>query len=226
MLSHEEIQKLFDFTRKKYVRYIDVQVELVDHLASSIEELRSNDPSISFESALQKVYARFPITGFNNLIQEKAKALNAFWWRKLKNYIIDFMTWPKILWFALIFMALFVLSTMVNSNIFFRVIALLSIVIMLFEVAENFLFKKINITKFLSLSTFFGFNFFITIVPFQLIIQSLTSGDFMLVGNTQIFVCVFLTIYFLSLYALFIVFPKQIKMDVLREYGDFISLPN
>ena len=37
-LTHKQIDQLFAFTKKKMVRYYDLQVELVDHLAARIEE--------------------------------------------------------------------------------------------------------------------------------------------------------------------------------------------
>ncbi|MBK7635546.1 MAG: hypothetical protein IPJ13_15665 [Saprospiraceae bacterium] len=63
-LTTDQIQSLFAFVKSKYVRYIDVQYELVDHLATAIEDEMQKDSKLSFEAALSKVYARFPITGF------------------------------------------------------------------------------------------------------------------------------------------------------------------
>jgi hypothetical protein len=55
-LSTEEVQHLFRFTEKKLVRWYDLQIELVDHLASRIEEEQQIDPDLGFEAALEKVY--------------------------------------------------------------------------------------------------------------------------------------------------------------------------
>ena len=37
-LNHEQVQQLFSFTEKKFVRYYDLQVELVDHLAERLKK--------------------------------------------------------------------------------------------------------------------------------------------------------------------------------------------
>ena len=50
-LSTEHIQQLFSFTEKKFVRWYDLQVELVDHLANKIEAEMAADSSLSFERA-------------------------------------------------------------------------------------------------------------------------------------------------------------------------------
>jgi len=42
-LNVYQIEKLYDFTKKHYVDYYDLQTELVDHLANAIEtEWQSN----------------------------------------------------------------------------------------------------------------------------------------------------------------------------------------
>ena len=96
-LTQEQIESLFAFTRKKYVRWYDVQVELVDHLASSIEEEMQKDKNLSFEKALDKVYARFGIFGFAKIVQEKeasmAKTVKKAWWKEL----IKQLNWPNVL---------------------------------------------------------------------------------------------------------------------------------
>ena len=52
-LSSDQIQQLYTFTQQHYVEYYDLQTELVDHLANSIEEQWTENPKRSFEEALQ-----------------------------------------------------------------------------------------------------------------------------------------------------------------------------
>jgi hypothetical protein len=108
-LNNEQIETLFHFTKKKFVHFYDLQVELVDHLASSIEEEMKIDPALSFEHALQKVYNRFGIFGFAKVVQEKQSALvkhnRRIWW----NAVGSFFTIPKIIISITVFLlALFV----------------------------------------------------------------------------------------------------------------------
>lgn len=55
MLTNEQIQSLFTFCEKHFVKYYDVQVELVDHLANAVELEMQTNPKYSFERALEKV---------------------------------------------------------------------------------------------------------------------------------------------------------------------------
>lgn len=73
-LSEKQIQEIDRFVKSKYVDYYDIQIELVDHLASEIERLSEETPSIPFEQALSGVYKSFGIFGFDDIVNEKLKA--------------------------------------------------------------------------------------------------------------------------------------------------------
>ena len=106
-LTAEQIQTLFDFTTKKYVKYIDVQYELVDHLASSIEVQMLANPEIGFASALDVEYGKFPITGFYQFAKQKHITLQKYWQRKMWSVIKRYFRSPQLLMTILIFFAAF-----------------------------------------------------------------------------------------------------------------------
>jgi len=116
-LSKEQIEQLFTFTEKKYVRWYDLQVEVVDHLATHIEDLMENDNSLTFETALNKVYNGFGIFGFAKVVREKEVALEKstqrLWWRAVG----EFFTWPKIALTVCLFMAVAQVCMVVNLDI-------------------------------------------------------------------------------------------------------------
>ncbi len=93
-LSETQIEHLFAFVKKKFVNYYDLQVELVDHLASLIEADMEANPTHDFETALNKVYAGFGIFGFWNLVKERTKAAQingrTLWWQHFKALF----SWP------------------------------------------------------------------------------------------------------------------------------------
>ena len=101
-LSPEQIDNLFEFCREHYVNQYDLQIELVDHIASSIEEQWETDPKLSFQEALNKTFGKFGIFGFGKIKDRKEKELRRKYSRLLFQYLIDFYKWPKaLLTFAL-----------------------------------------------------------------------------------------------------------------------------
>ena len=105
-LSQEEVKKLFDFVKSKYVRFIDLQYELVDHLASSIEDIQNQNPSTTFDQALKESYARFPITGFTHFIDSKQKSLSRYWRNAMLRFVKEYFQLPKIILLLLLSLAI------------------------------------------------------------------------------------------------------------------------
>lgn len=86
-LNQKQIENLFEFVEEKGVKYYDVQHEIVDHLATSIESEMMENENTSFEEALHKVYSKFPITGFAQYTVDLEKSLWPFWIKKVISTI-------------------------------------------------------------------------------------------------------------------------------------------
>jgi hypothetical protein len=118
MLTSEQIDSLFFFCEKHFVRHYDLQVELVDHLANAIEEQMDIHPQLSFEKALEIVYQAFGSTGFGRLISEKRIAAEKKGRRMFWKFFKENFRWPKILLLLLIVSLAYSLFTI--NVIFFR----------------------------------------------------------------------------------------------------------
>ena len=96
-LTTEQIDYLFDFTRQKRVRYYDVQVEIVDHLASAIEEKQREQPDLAFQAALEQVYSGFGIFGFAKVVQAREQAVEKRGIREIGRFFRSLLH-PDRLW--------------------------------------------------------------------------------------------------------------------------------
>lgn len=129
-LTEEEINQLFEFCEFHNVRYYDVQVELVDHLASSIEDLWKINPEMPFEEAVFSVGEKFGVdpyfqidsesllpppsgwkktesSGFAAIVAAKEKELRRKYERLQWEYIREFFRLPKIILTLAVTFALF-----------------------------------------------------------------------------------------------------------------------
>lgn len=135
-LSAEQIEQLFDFTKKHFVEHYDVQVELVDHLANAIEDQWKENPNILFEDALQTEFKKFGILGFTGLVEQKQVALQNHYWRLIKKELIDFFSIPKIIFSAALFYILFQIFANPNewmvANDYFILIGFVAITVAVF----------------------------------------------------------------------------------------------
>jgi|SRR5690242_13010670 hypothetical protein len=118
MLSSEQIDQLFEFCEKHFVRHYDLQVELVDHLANAIEEQMKKDRNLTFEKTLTNVYESFGSTGFGRLISEKRIAAEKEGKRMFWKFFKENLRWPKILLLLLIVSSAYSLFTI--NVLFFR----------------------------------------------------------------------------------------------------------
>lgn len=102
MLSKEQTLLLFEFCEKKHVRYYDVQVELVDHLATAIESKMKEGPAKTFEKALDEVYKGFGLFGFSHIVMEKEQAVMLKQRAKFYQLLRHQFRWPSVVLVLLI----------------------------------------------------------------------------------------------------------------------------
>lgn len=116
-ISATEIEKLHTFCIKHFVVHYDVRLELVDHLASSIESIWTTDASIPFDAALDKVYASYGKIGFRKLMQEKEKAVEVSSNKGIKRALKSLFNWPQItLCISLVLVCIYFFSFYKNGN--------------------------------------------------------------------------------------------------------------
>lgn len=105
-LTPAQIDSLYAFVERKNVKFYDLQIELVDHLASRIEQKWMEKPTLSFKEALANVYAEFGMFGFDEFVQRAHIAARAkhqkIWWQYFKQFwrppqiIATFLLWGVV----------------------------------------------------------------------------------------------------------------------------------
>ena len=95
-ISEQQVEMLYDFTKKHYVEYYDLQTELVDHLAHSIEAQWAVNESISFDDALHEEFKKFGVFGFTEMVEKRQQAMNRRYNKIIWNHFLAFISSPKI----------------------------------------------------------------------------------------------------------------------------------
>lgn len=83
-LNKEQLAYIRSFIQQKGFDYIDVLMEILDHVASSVEDKMDENPLLSFEEALTKTHQSFGIMGFSTISDSitnsiRAKYSKLFW---------------------------------------------------------------------------------------------------------------------------------------------------
>lgn len=157
-LNHQELQTLEAFIDSKNVPYLDVKIEVIDHFASAIEEMRIEDPSLTMESGMQKVFSKFPITGFALWQLEIEERLKAVF---LKNYFTllkSFFTLPKIALTISLFLCFWLMYSVMNPTISIWLLAIIAIVTSIYyelTVKLKYKFREHQKFKFVALKSYY-----------------------------------------------------------------------
>lgn len=236
-LTEAQIESLHMFCAKHYVPYYDVQVELVDHLASAIENRWLTEPNVDFEEALNDVYSAFGVGGFNKMRVEKEKELREKYSRLQLKCIGGFFSLPKIILTVAIVLIFFMVLWFSDDciSVYLRVIRfyILGMICYLFLVYPikyrvKFEFgKRLLLRKQLSLLKRNAINFvLIPLILFHVGMFNLLRyiNPISVVENVLIdFLLAFLlTLFGISLVVILIYTPNRLKKEIFRLYPHII----
>ena len=228
-LTISQIDQLFTFTRQHYVEYYDLQSELVDHLANSIEEQWQENPNRSFDEALHIEFKKFGVFGFMDVVEKRQVALgkkyNGLVWQHFK----DFFGIPKI---ALTIALTLLLFTFIKLSLY-KVWILVGFYILLvgftfYEMYKNRKTrkekKKLNEKKWLfeEIINQYGTFSATIILPLNLLFQLINHGDSFLTNDYWILGISFLFILFsLVLFIVFKIIPSKICTYLEATYPEY-----
>jgi hypothetical protein len=235
-LTTDQIDQLFTFCKKKGVKHYDLQIELVDHMASAIEHRWEENLDTSFTEALPSAYRQFGIYGFSKFKKIREKALRKKYTRLQWQYIGEFYRLPKIILTIAISLSLFT-AIRLSSNLTLLSLILLGIyaVSLLIYIVVFYKNKSpLELTtgkSFLQidyLNSIRGSLFAVGFLPFNLLnIASIVLREFHF-SQTGIYMLELITSFFIILFvyimfALVSYVPRRVKEDFIREFPQFVK---
>lgn len=99
-LSYVDISRIHSYVEGMGVEFYDVQVEIVDHIASVIEEQMMTNPEKPFKELFDSTLSKF--TGFDGLVNEKRRQVARQYNRYVLQSLKSFFSWPKIIFTILL----------------------------------------------------------------------------------------------------------------------------
>lgn len=235
-LTTSEIDYLFTFIEQRDVKYYDVQMELVDHFATAIEQRWENNPSLTFDEALRLEHKQFNKHDFNRIIEEKESALKNKYVRLQWKYVLEYFKLPKILMTIALTITLF--TAFQASENFLKIYVLVClppfILIWLYGSIFHKRRYKIKLTsnkelllynEYKRIRGLFGTAICLFYLPLSFINmigkeQVLSSPHLVYVKFSLAIFSVLFTV--LSIVVL-IYMPKRIYQDFTREYPQFVK---
>jgi len=117
-VNTQEIAQLYEFTKAHFVEFYDLQTELVDHLANTIESIWETKPQFTFEQARDASFKKFGVFGFMEVVEQRQKVMQK---RYLKFLLKELQVWfslPKLLVTSVLFIAFYLAFSSVIAKHF------------------------------------------------------------------------------------------------------------
>jgi hypothetical protein len=228
-LTTEEIENLHEYCFFRSVSQFDVQVEIVDHLASAIENLWKTNPEMPFEEAVYQLGDEFGgDLGFMTIRQEKEKALKKKYRRLLWKFVADYYRFPKIMVTLLISLS-FYTALYFSENDQWIIISLV-VLFFGFTTFYNFYYRRTH----LQLKIKDGYRFLLSEISIKgvlyytiiscgpaFIMKASHESHFSTVGS--ILFSAFMSFYLVMLYGDCFFIPKKIQEHFSEQYPQFIQ---
>ncbi len=225
-LTQKQTDELFAFCEECKVKYYDVQIELVDHLASSIEEQWMRHPNRNFNDAMGISLKDFN-HGFKHICKEKERALHKKYQIIHWNYIRKSFSWPKTIRTIAFVILLFTAFRLLQNNLLVIVpmTALFLAAIVYYYVyyfPKNIRIKTESQKKFLLIKYIRLHHFTILAIAF-LPIHLFNLTKFQVPNNIWIeLTTAFLIVVFLiGAYSHLFYLPKKMNQHFLNQFSQF-----
>lgn len=201
-LTKDQINSLYQYVANNDVKYFDVQVELVDHIATATEERLNNYPKRTVDETLREVVASFEKYGFKKIVREKEKQVRRQYRRYEWESFKSFFSWPKIIVTALLTWVLFEFLRGTNKETLTTInesILLPTVFIGFFYCIFTF-YRKVRMERELSFTNYYasgGIAYVNTCFGIRLIVKYTMLEE----GSYPFLAAVLLTLFFLLIVA-------------------------
>ncbi|WP_167614174.1 hypothetical protein [Maribellus sediminis] len=230
-VTQEETTELFKVCENYGVFFYDVQIEIVDHLASIIEEQWKKNPELEFKQAQKNAISSFGKNNFTKMVRTKEKEVNRKYNLLLWKYLLEFYKWPKILLTFVLTLGVFIVFQTTSQT---KSILLIysGIILVLFTIYLFFIFPKIKISgktgKMFLLASRQSQSMYLIIILLQLpnLIHSLFNWiKIESVENKMLLAALsfFLVGASILLYANMFFLPKKIKQHFTEQFPEFVK---
>jgi hypothetical protein len=95
-LTNQQIQYVSNYIESKDIKWYELQVELTDHMVTSMEEFWAKDPDLTFHQVKHYAEDKFGRNGFKAIEEERTQILKKEYRSAQWKMIVDYLKFPKI----------------------------------------------------------------------------------------------------------------------------------
>ncbi|WP_316803888.1 hypothetical protein [Pedobacter nototheniae] len=147
-LTKIQLNKIRIYLEEIGFKYIDVQMEILDHVASAVEEKMTENPALTFQDAVNQTQTSFGKAGFTKIEKSIIKGLGKKYWKLFLRHFCSFFHISSLWIVILSGFGLYQLQNLIaNQDNFFTVFIIA--IIILFSALAYRGFKAVGYKKFM-----------------------------------------------------------------------------
>lgn len=176
-LTKTQLEKIRIYLGEIGFTYIDVQMEILDHVASAVEEKMTNDPSLSFQDAVNQTRASFGKAGFFKIEKSIVKGLSKKYQKFFLHHFASFFGIKSIWLVFLSVIGLYQLQNLISNQDSFSTVFIIAIVVF-FSILNYRGFKAVSYQKYMVYkisATYAGYIGLLLMIVFQTISKPFTG---------------------------------------------------
>jgi hypothetical protein len=199
-LNKEQLHQIKEFIAQKGFNGVDVQMEILDHVASSVEDKMEENPLISIDAAVSETHQSFGIMGFSAFADGIANSIRAKYSRLFWRIFFSAFGYKYVLLLCFSIFGVYKMQELLTANVFyiFFVIGLLFVFgILTFSSVKPTVYKKfVSFKSGTSFLSFLGYillltNFAMNDIPAEYTIFSINAQQLVVSLSIVLFVLYF-----------------------------------
>ena len=163
-LTNQQIEYISEYVKSFDIKWYELQVELADHMVTSMEEIWEKDPELTFHQVKQYAENHFGRNGFKAIEEERTQILRKEYREAQWKMVAEYLRFPKIIGSILLGFLCYQVSFFFEDLHDF----IFNLFSMLFILSVPFMYswiknQKINGKRFLVISVQ---NFYVSVIVF------------------------------------------------------------
>lgn len=125
-LNSSQIKEIKRFINSRGFSHIEVEMEILDHVASAVEDKLEKDPKKSIDQAIREVHSGFGVMGFSTMEDEFRKSFSKIFAKEKTTLLYSYLIGSKLP-ISLLLIGLFYLlgilliPTLISNGISFKI---------------------------------------------------------------------------------------------------------
>lgn len=226
-ITPEEIEELFAFCSKRNVKEYEIQAELVDHLASSIEIQLEQNASLSFYEALDITYSKFAVNGFKEIVKTKRRMFRRKYNLLFLKFLATFFQLPRIILTSFLILSLYSVFWYFDENqAIFEFIGGLAIFLNLaYMIITHPPHQEREKASFILVYYFKRLRINTALILNGLFVAVMYSNQYFAIPNNSLFhflISFFVVLIFITTYISMIYMPKLLNQHFKEQFPDIM----